>query len=419
MSEARASELADSLRAFVRRPRHVGVPGGPLEGWTVALKDNIDVEGDVVEVGSQALAGRRAHCTASVAQRLLDSGATLDGRTSLVELCFGSYGINDYSGTALNPWDSRVPRAPGGSSAGSAVAVAARLVRAALGTDTAGSIRMPAALCGITGFKPTAGRVPTDGVFPLAHGYDSVGPMATSAADCAALMAVLAADPAFLGPAPASHGRVAVLPERFWPVDVAPAVRQAVSTAADLFERLGFAVAEVATSPSLAALTHQAGVLIAASAWQSLAPLFEAREGDFGPALRERMHLARQLPPTTIADAAAARSVASQTFDQWASTFDVLLLPTVSCTAPQLADVQERSSTLGHFTRWVNHVGACAISLPAGFDGAGLPVAVQLVARGGADTTVLAIAQAFQGASLWHHTCPDLAIWNHAANQHH
>jgi len=411
------SALSDALHAFVRRPRHLGTPGGPLDGWTVALKDNIDVAGDVVEIGSRAFAGRRAQSTATAAQRLLDAGATLDGRTSLVELCFGSYGINDHAGTALNPWDPHVHRAPGGSSAGSAVAVAARMVRAALGTDTAGSIRMPAALCGITGFKPTFGRVPIDGVFPLAHGYDSLGPIATDAADCAALMTVLAADPSFQSLARATHARIAVLPESLWPVEVVPAVRHAVWSASDTFERLGFQVEEEWAAPDLAALTQQAGVLIAAAAWQELQPFFEARESAFGPALRERLLAAKQLAPQAVAVAAAARTTASSEFARWASEFDVLLLPTVSCTAPPLADVQERGSTLGHFTRWVNHVGGCAISLPAGFDEQGLPVAIQLVARGGADAIVLAVAQAFQGATSWHTRCPDLLPWAEADSQ--
>lgn len=406
-----AAALATALRVFVRRPRHAGAPRGPLAGWTVALKDNIDVAGDVVEAGTRLFAGRRASATAAAAQRLLDAGATLDGRTQLVELCFGSYGLNDYTGTALNPWDARVERAPGGSSSGSAVAVAARLVRAALGSDTAGSIRMPAALCGVTGFKPSFGRVPLDGVFPLAPGYDSVGPIALDAADCAVLAAVLAGEPAPRAPAPAPGGRVAVLPERFWPVDVAPAVRQALEDAAGAFLDLGFEIEEAATAPDLAALTQQAGVLIAAGAWRVLQPHFERRERDFGAALRERLRAARQIPQETIDAAAVARAAATHAFDRWAADFDVLLLPAVGGTAPALADVRERGSTLGHFTRWVNHVGGCAISMPAGFDDNGLPVAVQLVGRGGTDATVLAFAQAFQQATDWHAHGPDLPAW--------
>lgn len=405
------AQAAEALGAFVRRNRHAGASRGPLAGWTVALKDNIDVAGDIVERGAPLFAGRRAPATAPAAQCLLDAGATLDGRTALVELCFGSYGLNAHTGRPLNPWDAQTPRAPGGSSSGSAVAVAARLVRAALGSDTAGSIRMPAALCGVTGFKPTHGRVPEEGVFPLAPGYDSVGPLATSAADCAALMAVLAGDASLAALAPATQARVAVLPEGLWPVPAAPAVRQAVQAAAEQLAGLGLSVRPVATAPDLAALTQQAGVLIAASAWQVLRPWFEQQPEAFGAALRERLLAARQLAPAEVQATAAARAVSVRDFDRWAQDFDVLLLPTVGESAPAVTSIQERGSTLGHFTRWVNHVGGCAISLPAGFDAQGLPVAVQLVGRGGADARVLAVAMAFQQATDWHRRSPDLSRW--------
>lgn len=133
---------------------------------------------------------------------------------------------------------------------------------------------------------------------------------------------------------------------------------------------------------------------------------FERRESDFGPALRDRMHAARQITTQAVAENTEARERAARAFDAWAEGFDALLLPTVGCTAPALADVQERGTTLGHFTRWVNHVGGCAISLPAGFDAQGLPVPVQLVGRGGSDATILALAQAFQAATDWHARVP-------------
>ena len=134
---------------------------------------------------------RRATRTATAVQRLLDAGACIVGHTQMVELAFGGWGINAALGTPRNPWDGRTVRVAGGSSSGSAVAVAARMVPGALGSDTAGSIRMPAALCGITGLKTSFGLIPEDGVFPLAPSYDSVGPMAQTADDCALLFEVL------------------------------------------------------------------------------------------------------------------------------------------------------------------------------------------------------------------------------------
>lgn len=404
MSEA----LERALRPFVGTPVHCGAREGPLAGWTVALKDNIDVAGDVVQVGCRLFEHRRAAATAPVARRLLEAGATLRGRTQLVELCFGSWGLNAFTGDAVNPWDARVQRVPGGSSAGSAVAVAARLVRAAIGSDTAGSIRMPAALCGVTGFKPTFGRVPTEGVFPLAPGYDSVGPIARSAADCAQVQAVLADAPALARLAPARAGRIARLPASAWPVPVEPAVAEAVDRAARAFAALGCEVVQAEQVPDLAALTRQAGVLIAHGCWLELKDHFERTPEHFGPVLRGRLLAARELQPEAVAAAKAGRARAQAAFDAWAAGFDALLLPTVSCVAPPAAEVQESGSTLGHFTRWVNHVGGCALALPGGFDAQGLPVGIQLAGRGGADATLLALGMAFQTATDWHLREPDL-----------
>jgi aspartyl-tRNA(Asn)/glutamyl-tRNA(Gln) amidotransferase subunit A len=241
--------LARALRPFIRPVLHTGSGAGPLAGWSIALKDNIDVAGDTVEVGAPALQGRRAAATATAARRLLDAGATIAGRTRVVELCWGSWGLNEHCGMARNPWDAATERVPGGSSAGSAVAVAARLVRAALGSDTAGSIRMPAALCGITGFKPTWGSTPADGMVALAPGYDSLGPLAVTAQDCAAVYAVLAA----AAPAPVlTRGRIALLPPEHWPTPAETAVRQAVLTAARIFAEAGFEVIEIQDAPDLA-----------------------------------------------------------------------------------------------------------------------------------------------------------------------
>ena len=398
--------LAQALRPFIRSTVHVGASAGPLTGWTVALKDNIDVEGDLVEAGAPLLRGRRAEATATVARRLLDAGATLAGRTRLVELCWGSWGLNEHCGMARNPWDARTERVPGGSSSGSAVAVAARLVRAALGTDSAGSIRMPAALCGITGFKPTHGTVPIDGVIPLAPTYDSVGPMATSAADCAALYTVLCGE---RQAGRVTDARIAVLPVDAWPVAVEPAVREAVRRAASEFAACGFEIVPAEGAPDLGALTQEGGVVVAAEAWEVLGDRFLIQPESFGAALRRRLAAARDQAPEVVARAREGRATASRAFDRWMQEFDALLLPTVPCVAPPAQGIDESGSTLGHFTRWVNNVGGCVISLPAGLDGKGLPVAVQLVGRAGADVTVLGLAQAFQRVTAWHRLEPRLA----------
>ena len=203
--------LNEALHAFVRvgRNRQPSVAEGPLLGWNIAIKDCFDLAGEIASVGTPMFSARRATRTATAVQRLLDAGACIVGHTQMVELAFGGWGINVALGTPRNPWDGRAVRVAGGSSSGSAVAVAARLVSAALGSDTAGSIRMPAALCGITGLKTSFGLIPEDGVFPLAPSYDSVGPMAQTADDCALLFEVMTGTS--LAPLPAPSGwRIAV-----------------------------------------------------------------------------------------------------------------------------------------------------------------------------------------------------------------
>jgi aspartyl-tRNA(Asn)/glutamyl-tRNA(Gln) amidotransferase subunit A len=402
--------LNSALNAFVR----VGPNGqpsltaGPLLGWNIAIKDCFDLAGEIASVGSPMFSARRATRTATAAQRLLDAGACIVGHTQMVELAFGGWGINAALGTPRNPWDGRVKRVPGGSSSGSAVAVAARMVRAALGSDTAGSIRMPAALCGITGLKTSFGLIPEDGVFPLAPSYDSVGPMAQTADDCALLFEVMTGTSLAQMPAP-NGWRIAVFDSAAYPVPVEPAVQRALDEAANTFVRMGAHLSRSASPFALVDLTRDAGTLIGAEAWDLHRARFEAAPSAFGADLQRRFEQARTMDSGTIAAARAARVEASERFRRWLADDEVLLLPTVHCSAPALDSVNERGSPLGQFTRWVNHVGGCALSLPAGFDALGLPVAIQLVGQAGTEARLLALGSAFQQATDWHRRMPDLA----------
>jgi aspartyl-tRNA(Asn)/glutamyl-tRNA(Gln) amidotransferase subunit A len=351
---------------------------------------------------------RRATRTASAVQRLLDAGARIVGHTQMVELAFGGWGINTALGTPRNPWDGRVKRVAGGSSSGSAVAVAARMVRAALGSDTAGSIRMPAALCGITGLKTSFGLIPEDGVFPLAPSYDSVGPMAQTADDCARLFEVLTGT--CLAPLQSPSGwRITVFDSADYPVPVDAAVQRALDEAANVFVRLGARPRKGSPPFALAELTRDAGTLIGAEAWELHRAQFENDPNAFGADLQRRFEQARATDRGVITAARASRIEASEHFRRWLPADEVLLLPTVHCSAPALDSVDERTSPLGQFTRWVNHVGGCALSLPAGFDALGLPVAIQLVGQAGTEARLLALGSAFQQATDWHRRAPDLA----------
>jgi aspartyl-tRNA(Asn)/glutamyl-tRNA(Gln) amidotransferase subunit A len=282
------------------------------------------------------------------------------------------------------------------------------MVPAALGSDTAGSIRMPAALCGITGLKTSFGLIPEDGVFPLAPSYDSVGPMAQTAEDCARVFEVLTGTR--LAPMQAPNScRISVLDCAAYPVPVQPAVQRALDEAADVFVRLGARLGKSSPPFALTDLTRDAGTLIGAEAWDLHRARFDADPSAFGADLQRRFEQARPVDPGTIAASRAARTDASESFRRWLPAAEVLLLPTVHCSAPALDSVDERASPLGQFTRWVNHVGGCALTLPAGFDALGLPVAIQLVGQAGTEARLLALGSAFQQATDWHRRVPDLA----------
>jgi aspartyl-tRNA(Asn)/glutamyl-tRNA(Gln) amidotransferase subunit A len=412
--EEAIGRLDKALHAFVGRASTSSAPqfAGPLSGWAVAIKDNIDITGEIVSVGSPMFADRRATCTAQAVRRLQAAGATIAGRTHMVELAFGGWGINTALGSPRNPWDGRVARLAGGSSSGAAVAVAARMARAALGSDSAGSIRMPAALCGITGLKPSFGLIPCDGVYPLAPSYDSVGPMAQSAEDCALLFSVLAGMPLGSDEIPVGWStvwRMAMLDREAYPVPVEPAVQSALEVAAAVFEQLGVLLRPCGAPFQLSELTRDAGILIASEALAVHGDRFNADPQMFGAELRRRLEQACDTAASTVQAAASARRRDSKLFNTWLGAEDTLLLPTVHCTAPAVGSVDERSTPLGQFTRWVNHVGGCALSLPAGFDAQGLPVAIQLVGRAGTEARLLALGRAFQAVTDWHRRVPDLA----------
>src|SRR5215470_8505541 len=207
---------ADSARAdadHADRLRKAGIIRSAVDGLPVTVKDLFDVAGDVTRAGSKILAAAPpAAADAPVVARLRAAGAVIVGRTNMVEFAFGAVGLNPHYGTPKNPWDRNVGRVPGGSSSGAAVAVADGMCVMGLGSDTRGSIRQPAALCGVTGFKPTTRRVPRDGAFPLSYTLDSVGPLANTIACCAAYDAVLAAEPPAALPALSIRGLRLLLP---------------------------------------------------------------------------------------------------------------------------------------------------------------------------------------------------------------
>ena len=277
------ADATDVLRACGRAP-------GRLAGIPVSLKDLLDVAGQVTTAGSMTLTDTppaKAH--APVVARLLAAGMVPVGRTNMTEFAFSGMGLNPHYGTPANPWDRANRRIPGGSSSGAAVSVADGMAIVAIGTDTGGSCRVPAALCGVVGFKPTQRRVPLAGAWPLSPSLDSIGPLARSVADCAAIDAVLAGEAPAPLPVMALTGRKVVVPAG-WADDLAPEVETAFEAAVDRLRAAGAVVEERTIKPFDAIDEANArGNLTVAEAWACHEPRLERDGYRYDPFVRRRI----------------------------------------------------------------------------------------------------------------------------------
>jgi aspartyl-tRNA(Asn)/glutamyl-tRNA(Gln) amidotransferase subunit A len=420
----------DSALAAAReadRERAGGHTRSTLHGLPIALKDLLHVRGRATSAGSKARPFGVAKETATVVARLLDKGMIPLGKTHLVEFAFGGWGRNEPMGAPWNPWDTRVHRVAGGSSSGSAVAVAAGLAPAALGTDTGGSVRIPAALCGLTGFKPTYGLVSLAGVFPLAKTLDSVGPLTFDVDDAALLLDAIAGpdlrDPstrdapsidlsAALSAEPKLSGlRISVLPpgEFAWPADAS--VLAARERAIAAFRDLGATIEEATPPFDLHEVMVENGRIIAAEAYALHRDYIGDDTLPIDPWVRRRTLAGKDIGAEEYRDALAARDRAATSFARWMRDRDALLTPTLPITATPLDQVDEATTPLATFTRAVNYVGGCAVSLPAGFSDEGLPVGIQVIGAPFSDATLVRIGRAFQSVTDWHRRRPDLKRW--------
>jgi aspartyl-tRNA(Asn)/glutamyl-tRNA(Gln) amidotransferase subunit A len=406
-----------------------GQPVGPLHGVPYALKDLYDTAGLRTTGGSRIFADRVPARDATVTTRLARAGAILLGKLNMVEFAYGPEGLNPHYGHARNPWDAATHRMAGGSSSGSGVAVAAGLAPGALGSDTGGSIRIPASLCGITGLKPTYGRVSRAGVLPLAWSMDHAGPMTRSAADCALMLGAMAgydpADPSTsVLPVPDYLGaltgevrglRVGLLRAGFLDA-AAPEVRAAVEAAARTLAGAGAVVDEVhlETAPHVAAA---ALAVVAVEALAYHADLLRSRGAEYDPDVARRLRTGAYVSGRHYVRAQQVRALVRADVDAALARRDVLLAPATPVPAPP---VDARQVVLGdgagdvraallRFTRPFNLSGHPACALPCGFTADGLPVGLQLVGRPFDEVTVLRAADAFQRLTDFHTRRPVLA----------
>lgn len=389
----------------------------PLAGIPLALKDNINTTALPTSGGTRALAGKFPSSNAPVAQTLFDAGALLAGKTNMHELAFGVTNNNAVTGAAKNPWDSNM--IPGGSSGGSAVAVSARAVPAAIGTDTGASVRLPAALCGIAGLRPTVGRCEASGIVPISHTRDTPGPMARDIADLALLDSVMARCPDGLPTLQISDVRLAVPRNGFY-AGMESSLATVVEQALDQLANAGVSLIEI-DIPELAPLNEAVGFPIALYEVMQDLPQYLESSG-YSITLKELIEqvgspdvagiLSSQLGDEALPRAAydlalktrpQLQALYTQTFVQ--HRVDAMIFPTAVLTARPIGQDEtvelngEQVPTFGAYIRNTDsgsNAGIPGISLPAGLTNQGLPVGLEIDGPAGSDRHLLAVAQALE-----------------------
>lgn len=392
-----AIAAADAADARARQ----GIRLSPLDGAIVTIKDLFDVAGEVTRAGSKLLEeeGQAAQADAPVVQRLRAAGAVIVGKTNMTEFAFSGVGANPHYGTPANPADRA--RVPGGSTSGGAVAVADGMCEITIGSDTGGSTRIPAALCGIVGYKPSKQRISTEGAFPLSQTHDSIGPMAMTVADCARADAVLAGEaPWRLEPAPLAGLRVGVaqgLPLDGLDDTVAKRFPQALAA----LEKAGARLAPEAL-PLLDAMNavHARGGIVPAEGYAVHRERIARAKDKIDPMIATRIERAGNIGSADYIAMRDERAALVAAMDARLADIDVLALPTTAIAAPTIAEMLDpqtfgrknamllRNTTIGNF------FDLCAISLPV--PGDGLPCGLMLMARNGHDRRLFRIAAAVE-----------------------
>ena len=398
---------------------------GPLHGVPLAHKDIFHRRGQATTCGSRLFGRRVADSTSTVLARLSAAGAISLGTLNLSQLCYNPYGFNDDFGRCRNPW--KLDRISGGSSSGSASAVAARIVFAAMGSDTGGSIRLPAAMCGVVGLLPTRTRVSSHGVVPLTFSLDNTGPIARSVRDCARLLRVIAgSDP--LDPC-CSHAlvpdyeaemnegvggcRIGVVPALY--DGLTAEVERCLRKSLDVYRSLGCMIVDVEI-PDLDELNALADIMELSEIATVYGKTHREHESSFHPVLHDRIQIGLCISATDYLEARRARGRKLAEFvDRVFTVVDILHLPVMPSPAPAAQDIASRLAEnpdvnlalVGRMTQFANYLGVPALSVPCGFSADRLPIAFQLLGPPFCESRLFRIGHAFQSATEHHLTEPD------------
>jgi aspartyl-tRNA(Asn)/glutamyl-tRNA(Gln) amidotransferase subunit A len=415
----KAADEADAAQAK-------GNARGVLHGVPLAHKDMYYEAGKVVTCGSKIRRDFVATTTSTALQRIKDAGTVRLGSLQMAEFAYGPTGHNAHFGPVHNPW--HLDHITGGSSSGSGSAVAARLTFAALGSDTGGSVRMPAHFCGVTGLKTTVGRVSRAGAMPLSHSLDTVGPLARSAEDCALLMGLMAgADPedptAVNLPVPdymaATKGslkgiRIGV-PTAFYVDDLDSEVARVLDETVATLKREGAEIIKVEL-PDQRQLSSASQLVLAVEAAAFHKRWMIERLEDYGPQVRMRLENGLAIPAVTYLETMRWRGPALSAHNAAMAGVDAVIAPVSPIPAPTIAEsdvgggpgAEAVIQRLTRFTRPVNYLGVPSLSIPSGFTRSGLPVGMQLIGRSFDEATLLRIGAAFQRATDFHDRVPEL-----------
>jgi aspartyl-tRNA(Asn)/glutamyl-tRNA(Gln) amidotransferase subunit A len=381
-----------------------------LHGVPIAIKDIFDYAGHPTRAGSAALTDRNPSISAHAVRRLEAAGMIVLGKTQMVEFAFGGWGTNPVQGTPWNPWDLETHRVPGGSSSGSAVAVAAGLAPAALGTDTGGSIRTPAAWCGVIGLKTSSGLIGRHGVVPLSPTHDTVGPLARSVRDAALLLEALAGidpldsttqhAPAISPLAGLEQGveglRIGILREADLR-DVDADIRRLLQTALKDLEELGAHLEEIALPLSMEDYARAGGDIMSAESYAHLGRYAEPSDSPVDPVIRERILRGRDVTASMYILLLEARQLARVEFLAALDRLDAFVAPACPRTAVPVDQVDETVAP-NMFGRFVNFLDLASLSIPIGLTNGGLPAGLQIVTRRYGDALALRIGRTLERA---------------------
>jgi aspartyl-tRNA(Asn)/glutamyl-tRNA(Gln) amidotransferase subunit A len=397
-------EAARSRAAVLDGDLARGVDHGPLHGIPIAHKDNIFTRGVRTTGGSRIFTDFVPDYDAAIVSQLNDAGSVMIGKTGLHEFAYGITSNNPHFGAIRNPWDTE--RIPGGSSGGSAAAVAAGVVPLATGTDTGGSIRIPASFCGVVGLKPTYDRVSRGGVMPLGLTLDHVGLLAGTVRDVAIAFGPIAKHGS--GYVPAGHADVRGMrigvPENFFVEQIAPEVMLAFRAAVQTAAALGAHVVEMRL-PDAGAL-NVVGRVTQLSEVSALLARYLDRPNDFGPDVLALVEQGRLIPATDYLNAQRVRTVLARDFSKIWKNLDCLMTPATPMTAPKIGEMtvdfgsftEDVRSAATRLTRPFNVLGWPALALPCEFSSTGLPIGLQLVAPPQQEDTLLQAGAALEDA---------------------